>query len=69
MDVGEGGVSVSAEMSVVVLGDPKVGKSSVVSHFTRSSYGSAYSPTMGVDYDSAIIQVGGAHTGLVVTLF
>lgn len=50
-------MEVKHDMNVVVLGNSKVGKSSLVQQFTQRTCSDNYMPTMGVDYETAIIQV------------
>lgn len=50
---------VSAEMKVVLLGDTRAGKSSIIQQFSQRWFTQDYGATVGVDYDCRILEVDG----------
>lgn len=50
---------VSEELSLVVMGDCKVGKSALVERYAQSYFRRDYLPTIGADYESRVAEVDG----------
>lgn len=55
----EGEPKVADEVTVVVVGDSKVGKSSIVQQFAQCGFSQEYTPTIGVDFNSRLVQSEG----------
>ena len=50
---------VKDEVSVVLVGDSKTGKSSILQQFCQTCFSEDYVPTSGVDFNSRIVQAEG----------
>ena len=52
--------AIKHEFQICVIGDAGVGKSSIIQRFANKSFSEAYVPTIGVDFESAVLQVDGS---------
>ena len=55
----EGEPLIGDEVSVVVIGDPRVGKSSIIQQYAQDGFTNDYLPTVGVDFNSRLVQTEG----------
>ncbi len=53
-------------LKVVVVGDPAVGKSSLIRRFAENKFDDSYSPTLGADFNLKIVKLPGMHVAMTV---
>ena len=44
---------------IIVIGQPGVGKTSLVRRFTKTNFDDKYNPTIGVEFDTKEVEIGG----------
>ncbi len=55
---------ISAEMSVVVIGDQRTGKSSLIQTLCHSMFRKEHTATVGIDYDNRVLDVDGQFVSI-----
>ncbi|MFX1452086.1 MAG: GTP-binding protein [Promethearchaeota archaeon] len=53
-------------LKVVVVGDPAVGKSSLIRRFAENKFDESYSPTLGADFNLKIVKLPGMQVAMTV---